>query len=71
MNRFRRLFAPRDPYEPVDAHDVDTGDADDRSSVRSGKGRGVLPFSRYEYSVFLLLGVSMLWAWYVVSCLEA
>lgn len=63
MDRLRQLFARREPYEPVIAQDADNGDADDGSSMRSGKSRTAHRFSKYEYSIFLLLGVAMLWAW--------
>lgn len=65
MNRVRQFLASRsDRYDPVNAVDVDRADAEARSL--SGKNRVTSPYSRYEYSVFLLLGVSMLWAWYVL-----
>lgn len=71
MNRLRRVFAPRDRYEPIATGDVNAGDADARLA-RSKKSPAGAPFSRFEYSVFLLLGVSMLWAWYVLylSCAD-
>ena len=54
MNLLNRWSDPPPAYEPVD-HDEDP-------SILRRKPR----FSRFEYGVFLLLGVSMLWAWYVI-----
>lgn len=62
MDRVRALFGgvkPVQEYEPL-------GDDDDNVR-RLGIARPDLvagrPFSWLEYSVFLLLGVAMLWAW--------
>ena len=65
MDRIRHFFVSRRTYDPVDVHEVDRPDAEVRSPS-GGKNRVTPPFSRYQYSVFLLLGVSMLWAWYVI-----
>ncbi|PLB38168.1 nucleoside transmembrane transporter FUN26 [Aspergillus candidus] len=51
MNLLNRWSDPPPAYEPVD-HDEDP-------SILRRKPR----FSRFEYGVFLILGVSMLWAW--------
>ena len=66
MNRLRRFLAPRATYDAVEPRDVDHQEADAEDRPTNGKSRAAPPFSRYEYSVFLLLGVSMLWAWYVI-----
>ncbi|GKZ33089.1 hypothetical protein AbraIFM66950_002867 [Aspergillus brasiliensis] len=59
MDRIRGLIARRPTYEaieqPVDA---------DNESIHSTREEPQHPrFSKYEYAVFFLLGVSMLWAW--------
>lgn len=43
----------------------ETNDVENRSLI--SQSRSATPFSRFEYGVFFLLGVSMLWAWYVSS----
>jgi solute carrier family 29 (equilibrative nucleoside transporter), member 1/2/3 len=60
MDRVKRFFEPRQPYEPIqdDGHD-DTESTVAESDVEEEQ----LPFSWIEYSIFLLLGVAMLWAW--------
>ncbi len=37
---------------------------DDAEQTKTDEGE---PFSWFEYSIFLLLGIAMLWAWYVPS----
>ena len=44
----------------------DAGDNDDETLASTHEDA---PFSWLEYSVFLLLGVAMLWAWYVSNSL--
>ena len=62
MDRIRRWITPPAPsivYEPVEGSDeVDQTVSQDRL---------LSPFSRLEYAVFFLLGVSMLWPWWVLS----
>jgi len=64
MNRIRRWFQldPPASYQPVE----DAGEADDfeNRSLLSQSSR-VPPFSKVEYGISFILGVSMLWAWYV------
>lgn len=58
MDRVRRLFTDRGAYEPLDdSAEVDAGEHG------HDQERALPRFSRLEYSVFFLLGVSMLWAW--------
>lgn len=59
MDRIRRTLKRRDSasYEPL--HDEVEDDHERASSKR--------PFSRLEYSIFLVMGISMLWAWYEAS----
>ena len=62
MDRIRSIFAkPAEDqeYTPV-GDEPEDGDDETLTSIREG-----VPFSWLEYSVFLLLGVAMLWAWYV------
>ena len=58
MNRVRRLFSDGVAYEPLD----DSAEVDAGEHVHDQE-RATPHFSRLEYSVFFLLGVSMLWAW--------
>jgi hypothetical protein len=61
MDRIKAFFAPpkasAEEYEPL---------ADDDSGTLEGSiyEEGT-PFSWIEYSIFALIGVAMLWAWYV------
>lgn len=61
MDRIKAFFAPPkanvEEYEPL---------ADDDSGTLEGSiyEEGT-PFSWIEYSIFALIGVAMLWAWYV------
>lgn len=58
----RRQEAARDSeYEPLTATDEPTHLAD--STILEPQEE--LPFSWVEYSIFILLGIAMLWAWYV------
>ena len=49
-------------YDPLVFHENEDGDR--RGSVQS-HGAQETPFDWLEYMVFLLLGIAMLWAWYV------
>lgn len=56
MERVRNALTPRrqsPAYKPLD----DGSGNDPRRDGRKGR------FSWLEYSIFLLLGISMLWAW--------
>lgn len=69
-----RVFpSTTDPeYEPVENDELlggtdGTGNAHDGiTSNEEDEGMDMLkkPFSWHDYTVFLLLGVAMLWAWY-------
>ncbi|EIT76226.1 nucleoside transporter-domain-containing protein [Aspergillus flavus] len=59
MDRFRRWISPRAEYEPLEHPPQDDEDHHLISSQTLSEPR----FSRFEYGVFFLLGVSMLWAW--------
>lgn len=59
MERIRKLFSQRAPaYEPLEGGSVNA----DGERIDNYKKE---TFSWLEYSIFLLLGVAMLWAWYV------
>lgn len=49
-------------YDPLVSHEDEDGER--RGSVQS-HGAAETPFYWLEYMVFLLLGIAMLWAWYV------
>ena len=66
-NRLELLMDP-----PPDYHQVgEYGDGDDEvapvDGSEPGHQRRDTPFSMVEYWIFLLLGVAMLWAWYLIS----
>lgn len=76
MNRLRQLVASRRIYESVQNEPdgthyerapfitVDGRDRNDDVEDESGLQNPVLSrFSWIEYSIFMLLGVAMLWAW--------
>lgn len=54
MDRFRKLWRAEQPYEPLENSETE-GEA---TTVKRKTG-----FQYVEYGIFLLLGVSMLWAW--------
>jgi equilibrative nucleoside transporter 1/2/3 len=56
MERVKRLFQREVTYEPVEGG---SEELDGEPSLYSEHDR----FSWTDYSVFLLLGVAMLWAW--------
>jgi solute carrier family 29 (equilibrative nucleoside transporter), member 1/2/3 len=58
MDRIRRFFERKPAYEPLAN---DTRDSSDNEPPRRMKNDD---FSWLEYTIFLLLGVAMLWAWY-------
>lgn len=66
MERIRRALTRRlstaSEYAPLTGNEEPT--ALEGSAVLQGQHE--LPFSWMEYGVFALLGMAMLWAWYVV-----
>lgn len=62
-----RLFASRPAYEPVEnENDELLADPDREEDVQDTPQLDEAPrkqFSWRDYSVFLLLGITMLWAW--------
>lgn len=65
MDRVRRFLTDRVAYEPLD--DSAEADAGEHRHDVHGQERHLPRFSWLEYSVFFLLGVSMLWAWSVLQ----
>jgi equilibrative nucleoside transporter 1/2/3 len=61
MERIKSIFAPAkaspDEYEPLTD--------DDSLTLEGSICEEEAPFSWIEYSIFALIGVAMLWAWYV------
>jgi equilibrative nucleoside transporter 1/2/3 len=68
-NLFRKSADVEQEYEPLDG-DANALDEEGRRPVlilpeeEDGVGQSE-PFSWLEYSIFLLLGIAMLWAWCV------
>lgn len=56
MDRLRKLWHGEQPYEPIGDGSIQ-GDGQELDTAKSPT------FSCINYSIFLLLGVSMLWAW--------
>lgn len=66
MDRIKRFFEPAPSYAPIDANtDPEDEDEEEDQDVSSDivQESHDHPFSWLEYSVFLLLGMAMLWAW--------
>lgn len=69
MDKVRDLFRKTDAepeYEPIsntNGHGADEDDDMVRRPVMSLPEPEEAPFSWFEYSIFLLLGIAMLWAW--------
>ena len=68
MDRLRKMFTREPAYQPLESGD---NRASDDAYSDDGFDEGVTveqdEFSWIEYSVFLLLGMAMLWAWFVLS----
>jgi hypothetical protein len=71
MDRFRSLFTARPRYEPIEDRPED-GDIIDEEDIEedsvqnveeTSDASGSDPFSKVYYSIFLLMGIAMLWAW--------
>ena len=67
MDRLKNVFRPSSPaYANLDFHEDEDHDAEDMEADTEGSGGDQDPeraFSSLEYSIFLLLGMAMLWAW--------
>jgi len=66
MDRVRGIFsrkaAAEQEYEPL--HDGQLEGGDQASSYLEAESEAEAIFSWIEYSIFALIGVAMLWAWY-------
>ncbi len=62
MGWIQSLFRPRQDYEPLQNG---TERDDDSAEDEVEGGTTETPFSWLEYAIFFLLGIAMLWAWYV------
>jgi len=72
IDKMRHLFSRHDTepdYAPLESSIADSEiDEDVRRPVVFVPDPPIEePFSWFEYSIFLLLGVAMLWAWYVLQ----
>ena len=63
MDRVKNFMKPPQAYKPLsdDASEDDT-ESQPGSEVTEGQ-EDAPPFSWVEYTIFVLLGVAMLWAW--------
>ncbi|KAK0263819.1 hypothetical protein LTR35_008646 [Friedmanniomyces endolithicus] len=59
MDRLRKLWQTEQLYEPLSDDTADSNDHDHRPQRESSK----YAFSYINYTIFFLLGMSMLWAW--------
>jgi equilibrative nucleoside transporter 1/2/3 len=66
MDRIRKLFLRRTSYEPLE-DDAEPRDVDDELTNESPDEPvpEATRFSWVDFIIFLLLGNSMLWAWYI------
>jgi equilibrative nucleoside transporter 1/2/3 len=76
MGRIRELInKPNEEqeYEPLDDDSSEYEDDDVRRAVLivPDDEYPEEPFSWFEYCIFFLLGISMLWAWYVFTRLTS
>lgn len=65
LDKVRSLFRQPDPepeYAPIDS-ELDINDEDVSRPDTYLLEQHEEPFSWLEYSIFLLLGIAMLWAW--------
>lgn len=61
----RRGSIPAHEYEPLTTAEEDLEEPTPFDESTLLKVDSEVPFSWVEYSIFVLLGVAMLWAWYV------
>ena len=65
VDRVRALFRQTRPSQEYERIEDDSNDEDVRRPVLIIPDKlGEEPFSWFEYSIFVLLGIAMLWAWY-------
>ena len=69
MDRLKAFLQPSLPaYATLDAHAEEDDEAEDGDNDVEGSQEEQnpgSPFSWLEYAIFVLLGMAMLWAWYV------
>lgn len=65
MDRFREALKPGIPYEQVGTEDVPEDEVYEEERGNASVPEEQSDFSWLNYTIFLLLGVAMLWAWYV------
>ncbi|RMZ92361.1 hypothetical protein DV736_g390, partial [Chaetothyriales sp. CBS 134916] len=63
MDRLKKLFKPEPTYEPIQDARGEEDDAVDAAETDYETEQIGSAFSWIDYSIFLLLGVAMLWAW--------
>lgn len=63
---FRKTSEDAQDYEPLVAESND-GSVDDETHVTEDPSHHEQAFSWFEYSIFMLLGCAMLWAWYAIQ----
>ena len=60
MDRLRKLWTNEQPYEPISSPPP-AADEDPNTTPNASPKKP--PFSWLDYTIFLLLGIAMLWAW--------
>ncbi|RMZ75622.1 hypothetical protein DV738_g5364, partial [Chaetothyriales sp. CBS 135597] len=66
MDRVKKLFRPEPAYEPIQDAALEPDEPDepvDAAETDDEVGQNESTFWWIDYSIFLLLGVAMLWAW--------
>lgn len=66
MDRLRQAFKSGIPYKQVETEDVPEDEVHEEEPGNASVPEEEINFSWLNYTIFLLLGVAMLWAWYVV-----
>lgn len=61
MDKARQLLGRRPSYEPI----AENNDETQETAASTRQRTKDIPYSKIDYWIFLLLGVSMLWAWYI------
>lgn len=63
MERIRKFLRKEQQYEPLENSEILTGEGRGVGEDTPPTSRKTRDFNYVEYAIFLLLGVSMLWAW--------
>ena len=58
MDKARRLLQRPQTYDAIREDNMDEDEADTKHLAD-------VPYTWIDYSIFLLIGIAMLWAWYV------